>query len=81
MIGGIPAVTVVGLLGFVLGGFMVVSFFFVPELGLAYSNDSLPWLIVLGTAAVGLIVYFVMRSVRATKGLKVEYAFAEIPPE
>jgi amino acid transporter len=81
MIGGVPAVTVIGLLGFALGGFMVVSFFFVPELGLAYSNDSLPWLIVLGTAAVGLIVYFVMRSVRANKGLRVEYAFAEIPPE
>jgi APA family basic amino acid/polyamine antiporter len=81
MIGGRPAVSVVGALGFLLGGFMVAAFFFVPELGLAYSSDGLPWLIVLGTAALGLIVYFVMRSVRASKGLKVEYAFAEIPPE
>ena len=73
--------TVVGALGFLLGGFMVAAFVFVPELGLAYSSDSLPWLIVLGTAALGLIVYFVMRAARASKGLKVEYAFAEIPPE
>jgi amino acid transporter len=80
-IGGIPTVTIVGLLGFLLGGFMVASFLFTPELGLAYSIDAFPYYIVLGTAALGLIVYFVMRSVRAGAGLKVEYAFREIPPE
>ena len=37
--------------------------------------------IVLGTAAFGLLVYVVMRQVRARAGLKVEYAFREIPPE
>jgi amino acid transporter len=81
MVGGVPLVTVLGTLGFVLGGFMVVSFLFVKDLGLAFTNDALPYLIVLGTAAFGLIVYFVMRSVRAGAGLKVEYAFREIPPE
>ncbi|MDH4112817.1 MAG: amino acid permease [Actinomycetota bacterium] len=80
-IGNLPTVTLVGVLGFLLGGFMVLSFLFVPELGLAYSIDGLPYFIVLGTAAFGLIVYFVMRSVQAKKGLKVEYAFQEIPPE
>jgi amino acid transporter len=79
--GGVPTVTVIGLLGFLLGGFMVAAFIFVPELGLAYSSDALPWAILVGTAAIGLIVYVVMRSVRASKGVKVEYAFAEIPPE
>ena len=38
-------------------------------------------LIVLITAVFGLIVYFVMRTFRAQRGIKVEYAFAEIPPE
>ena len=80
-LGNLPMVTVFGILGFVLGGFMVVSFFFVPELGLAYSSDALPWYIVAGTAAVGLIVYWIMRTTKAQKGIKVEYAFAEIPPE
>jgi len=80
-LGNLPMVTVFGILGFVLGGFMVVSFFFVPELGLAYSSDALPWYIVAGTAAVGLIVYWIMRTTKASKGIKVEYAFAEIPPE
>jgi amino acid transporter len=80
-LGSLPWVTIIGIAGFLLGGFMVVSFLFVPDLGLAFSNDALPYYIVLGTAAFGLIVYYVMRSVRASKGLKVEYAFKEIPPE
>ena len=81
MIGGMPLVTVLGILGFILGGFMVVSFLFVKDLGLAFANDALPYWIVVGTAAFGLIVYFLMRQVRAGAGLKVEYAFREIPPE
>jgi basic amino acid/polyamine antiporter, APA family len=80
-VGNIPLVTILGTLGFLLGGFMVVSFLFVKDLGLAFSNDALPYWIVVGTAALGVIVYLVMRSVQASKGVKVEYAFAEIPPE
>lgn len=79
--GNIPMVTVFGVLGFILGGFMVGAFIFEPNLGLAFSNDKLPWYIVVGTAAVGLVVYVVMRSVQSSKGIKVEYAFHEIPPE
>jgi basic amino acid/polyamine antiporter, APA family len=82
MLGGVPLVTVLGVLGFLLGGFMVASFLFVKDLGLAYSVYGwFPYLIVLGTALLGLVVYFVMRQVRAGAGLKVEYAFREIPPE
>ena len=48
------------------------------------THSHLPYVlavIVLGTAVFGLLVYFVMRQVRASAGLKVEYAFREIPPE
>ncbi|HEV8563891.1 MAG TPA: hypothetical protein VGR41_03155, partial [Actinomycetota bacterium] len=70
-----------GLLGFAAGSFMVGSFLVVKDLGLAYSASSFPYVIVAGTAVFGLIVYFIMRSVKASRGIKVEYAFAEIPPE
>jgi basic amino acid/polyamine antiporter, APA family len=80
-LGNFPLVTVVGSLGFLLGGFMVASFLFVKDLGLALSGGATPYLIVLGTALLGLAVYLVMRQVRASKGINVEYAFAEIPPE
>jgi amino acid transporter len=80
-IGNLPTVTVVGILGFVFGAFMVLAFLFRAELGLAYTSDALPYYIVLGTALFGLIVYWLMRQTKASKGIKVEYAFAEIPPE
>jgi basic amino acid/polyamine antiporter, APA family len=81
MLGSVPLVTVIGSLGFVCGAMMVGFFMFRSELGLAYTGDAVPYYIVLGTAVLGLLVYFVMRSVRASAGLKVEYAFREIPPE
>jgi basic amino acid/polyamine antiporter, APA family len=81
MLGSVPLVTVVGSLGFIFGAMMVGFFMFRSELGLAYTGDAVPYYIVLGTAVLGLLVYFVMRSVRASAGLKVEYAFREIPPE
>jgi hypothetical protein len=60
---------------------MVGSFLFVEELGLAFTSDAFPYYIVAGTAAFGLIVYWIMRTLKAQKGIRVEYAFAEIPPE
>jgi basic amino acid/polyamine antiporter, APA family len=80
-VGNTPLVTIIGALGFLLGGFMVVSFLFVEDLGLAFASNAFPYYIVLGTAVFGLLVYFLMRQVRASAGLKVEYAFREIPPE
>jgi basic amino acid/polyamine antiporter, APA family len=81
MAGNFPLVSLVGGLGFLLGAFMVGAFLFRSELGLAYSINAFPYYIVAGTAVFGVLVYLVMRSVRASRGLKVEYAFAEIPPE
>ena len=80
-LGNVPLVTVLGLLGFVAATLMVGAFLVRPELGLAYSASGLPYLVLAATVLVGLIVYLVMRSTRARKGFKVEYAFAEIPPE
>jgi basic amino acid/polyamine antiporter, APA family len=79
--GNLPMVTVFGALGFLFGGFMVGSFLFVDDLGLAFSSDAFPYYIVAGTAAFGIIIYWIMRTIRAQRGLKVEYAFSEIPPE
>jgi basic amino acid/polyamine antiporter, APA family len=80
-VGNIPLVTILGTLGFLLGGFMVVSFVFVKDLGLAYAGNGTPYFIVIGTAVLGLAVYMIMKTVQSSKGVKVEYAFQEIPPE
>jgi APA family basic amino acid/polyamine antiporter len=81
VVAGIPLVTMVGALGALTGAFMVGSFLVVPDLGLAYSNSLLPYVIVAGTALLGLAVYWAMRTIKARQGFKVEYAFMEIPPE
>jgi basic amino acid/polyamine antiporter, APA family len=81
-VGDIPVVTIVGALGFLLGGFMLWAFLFVDDLGLAFSADNpTPYAMVLGTIVFGAVVYWIMRTVKARRGIKVEYAFAEIPPE
>jgi APA family basic amino acid/polyamine antiporter len=80
-LGNIPLVTILGAIGFVTAGFMVGAFFVEKGLGLAYSGGATPYYIVAGTVVFGLVLYLIMRSVRAAKGIKVEYAFAEIPPE
>jgi hypothetical protein len=82
MVGTVPLVTVLGVLGTVLGGFMLWAFLFVDDLGLAYSGDNpVPYYIVLGTILFGVILYWIMRQLKARQGIKVEFAFAEIPPE
>lgn len=80
-IGNVPLVTILGCIGFVTAGFMVGAFLFEKGLGLAYSSNTMPYYIVIGTLVFGLIVHLVMRRVKSRKGIKVKYAFAEIPPE
>jgi basic amino acid/polyamine antiporter, APA family len=81
-LGGVPLVTVLGGLGFVLGGFMLWAFLFVDDLGLAFSADNpVPYSIVLGTILFGVVLYWIMRQIKARQGIRVEFAFAEIPPE
>ena len=80
-LGNIPWVTVVGILGTITATLMVLAFLFRPELGLSYSGHGITYMVTLLTVLAGVVVYLVMRQVRASKGIKVEYAFAEIPPE
>jgi basic amino acid/polyamine antiporter, APA family len=81
-LGGVPLVTVLGVLGTILGGFMLWAFLFVDDLGLAFSADNpVPYSIVLGTILFGVVLYWIMRQIKARQGIRVEFAFAEIPPE
>jgi basic amino acid/polyamine antiporter, APA family len=81
-LGGLPLVSILGVLGFILGAFMLWAFLFVEDLGLAFSGENpTPYAMVLGTIVFGAAVYWIMRTVKARRGVKVEYAFAEIPPE
>ena len=77
-LGGIPWVTILGGLGFVFGGAMVLSFMFVPQLGL---TSTLAYTVVFGVIAVSALWYFLAKAAQKRRGINVDYAFKEIPPE
>jgi APA family basic amino acid/polyamine antiporter len=77
-IGNIPLVTILGGLGFVFGGAMVLTFMFVPALGL---TSGLAYTVVFAIIAVSAVWYFLAKAAQKRRGINVDYAFKEIPPE
>jgi len=77
-LGGIPLVTILGVLGFIFGTVMLWMFMFDARLGL---TSSLAYGIVFGVLAVSAVWYFIAKNMQKSKGINVDYAFKEIPPE
>jgi amino acid transporter len=77
-IGNTPLVTVLGILGFILGGVMLLMFMFDARLGL---TSTLAYSVVFGVLLVSGIWYFLARNAQKSRGINVDYAFKEIPPE
>lgn len=77
-IGGIPLVTILGLIGFVVGGSMVLIFMFYSALGL---TSQLAYEVVFGVLAVAIVWYILAKAIQRSRGIDVAFAFKEIPPE
>jgi len=77
-IGNIPLVTILGIIGFILGGGMLYLFMFSPQLGL---TSVLAYSVLFGVLGVSAIWYFLAKGAQSSKGINVDYAFKEIPPE
>jgi amino acid transporter len=77
-IGNTPLVTVLGAIGFVLGGVMVLMFMFYSQLGL---TSTLAYVVVFGVLVFSAAWYFIAKNAQKSKGINVDYAFKEIPPE
>jgi amino acid transporter len=77
-VGNIPLVTILGIIGFILGGVFVLMFMFYEALGL---TSTLAYSVVFGVLVVSAIWYFLAKSAQKARGINVEYAFKEIPPE
>jgi basic amino acid/polyamine antiporter, APA family len=77
-VGGIPLVSILGLVGGILGGAMVLMFAVSSAFGL---NTPLAREVVLGVLAVSILWYIVVKHVQRSRGIDVTYAFKEIPPE
>jgi APA family basic amino acid/polyamine antiporter len=77
-LGNIPLVTVFGLIGAIVGGVMVLMFMFYSALGL---TSVLAYQVVFGILAASIIWYFVAKMIQRSRGINVDFAFKEIPPE
>jgi APA family basic amino acid/polyamine antiporter len=77
-IGNTPLVTVFGAIGFILGGAMVLMFMFYSQLGL---TSTLAYIVVFGVLLFSAIWYFIAKNAQKSKGINVDFAFKEIPPE
>lgn len=87
-LGNIPLITVLGILGGILGTIMVLAFLFAPQLGVLgnWSFENFPsglWaqIIAFGIILISAIWYIVAKSNQKSKGINVEFAFKEVPPE
>jgi len=77
-LGGLPMVTVVGVIGAAVGAIMVLMFAFSDAFGL---NTPMARWVVLGVLIVAVLWYWVAKSYQKSRGIDVSYAFKEIPPE
>ncbi|MEW5988428.1 MAG: APC family permease [Chloroflexota bacterium] len=77
-LGTVPWVTVLGAAGFILGGIMLLMFLFYDVFGL---SSPLAYRVVFGILALSAVWYFLAKRARQASGIRVEYAFKEIPPE
>jgi amino acid transporter len=77
-VGNTPLVTILGVVGFVLGGVMLLMFMFYSQLGL---TSTLAYSVVFGVLIVSAIWYFFAKNAQKSRGINVDYAFKEIPPE
>jgi amino acid transporter len=77
-VAGIPLVTIVGTIGAVAGVWFLWAFLTSPELGL---TSDLAYYVVAGILAFALGWYLVTKYVRRSRGINVDFAFREIPPE
>jgi H+/Cl- antiporter ClcA len=87
-LGDIPLITVLGVLGGVLGIFMVVSYLAAPQLGVlgswdfsSFPGSLLPQIIAIGLIVISWVWYAVAKNNQKSKGIDVDFAFKEIPPE
>ncbi|MFN3309385.1 MAG: APC family permease, partial [Anaerolineales bacterium] len=77
-LGNIPWVTILGALGAIFGFGMVLSYLLVPALGL---TSPLAYSVVFGIIIFSALWYLIVKRAQKARGIDVDYAFKEIPPD
>ena len=66
------------MIGFIGGGVMVMLFMLYPQLGL---TSTLAYAVVFGVLIFSGIWYLLVKNAQKSRGINVDFAFKEIPPE
>ena len=77
-LGGFPLVTVFGVIGFVFGLAALIAFLTNANYGL---KGTTPYIVVAAIFLICLVGYWIGRAYNKGKGIDVNYAFLEVPPE
>jgi basic amino acid/polyamine antiporter, APA family len=85
---GKPLITVVGILGGIIGILMVAAFLTAPQLGVLgnwnfedFPNNLWAQIIAFGIILISLVWYLLVKRAQKARGINVDFAFKEIPPE
>jgi amino acid transporter len=77
-VAGIPVITITGLLATAAFAYIIYLLWNDP-VAAGHTNNSV--IVQLGLFAIGFVAYFVVKQVRASRGVDITYAFREIPVE
>ena len=77
-LGGFPLVTIFGIIGFIGGSAALIAFLTNAGYGL---KGTQPYVIVAGIFLICLVGYWIGRQYNKSRGIDVNYAFLEVPPE
>jgi amino acid transporter len=87
-LGSTPLITIFGVLGGILGILMVLAFLFAPQLGVLgnwnfadFPSGLWAQIIAFGIIVISAVWYFLAKNAQRSRGINVEFAFKEIPPE
>jgi uncharacterized oligopeptide transporter (OPT) family protein len=87
-LGKVPLLTIAGILGGVLATLMAAAFLFSPALGVLgnwnfadFPKNLWAQIIAFGIILISAIWYLLAKAAQKRRGINVDYAFKEIPPE
>ncbi|MDQ4143487.1 MAG: amino acid permease [Actinomycetota bacterium] len=79
-VGRVPLITVTGVLAILFTVFWGTAYIYFPEFGM-HENQGALTLVFIGSFVVGLIIYFIGRTIRTRQGIPMDLVFAQVPPE
>lgn len=78
-IGKVPVIVPLGILGICLNASLIYAYWHYPSLGLT-ERWQLPTLLG-GMCVGGIVLYYVIKAIRASQGINMDLIYQEIPPE